>query len=132
MRPGCKAPTSSQLSAHPRHAGPLSCPALCLGSSPWPCPARFSPVNLFFRRDQILVLWPWVPFLRRIVISGTGPLAHRFLFHLPCRPGGSLSAQLQPQLPVLTGEQELGGCIQPTPGVAHAPDSLCGSDGPRT
>ena len=51
--PGCKAPTPGQLSAHPRHAGPLSCPVLGLEPAPRPRPAPLSPVNLFFRLSYL-------------------------------------------------------------------------------
>ena len=75
VRPGCKAPTPDQVSTHSRHAGPLSCPVLCLEQSPWPHPAPLPPMNSFIRWDHVLLLWSCVPFLCRHVISGTGLLA---------------------------------------------------------
>ena len=52
----------------------LPCPLP--GTVPPAPPSPLFPSEFVFRWDHVLLLWPWVPFLCRSVISGTNPLAY--------------------------------------------------------
>ena len=122
MCPGCKAPTPGLLSAHPRHAGPLSCPVLCLELSPWPRPAPFSPVNLFFA--GIMSCYCGLGFLSFAGVLFQGPI------RWPIDSSSIFSAALEGACPPSCSASswspwETGTRgTESTPAVSHAPDSL--------